>query len=146
VSGGDGNDQLFGRDGNDDLFGDDGDDKLFGGDGKDELDGGRGADLLDGGAGRDSMTGGAGTDTFRFAAGFGRDVIADFDSNPAGGQDFLDISAFGITAADFAARVDIHNVGFATMVMIDGDWDQTIRLDGIGKGASVTQADFLLAV
>jgi hypothetical protein len=146
VSGGDGNDQLYGRDGNDDLFGDDGDDKLFGGDGKDELDGGKGADVLDGGAGRDRMSGGAGTDTFRFAAGFGHDEIEDFDANPAGGQDFLDISAFGITAGNFAARVDILNVGVATLVVIDGDWDQTIRLDGIGKAMSVTQADFLLSI
>jgi Ca2+-binding RTX toxin-like protein len=92
------------------------------------------------------MSGGAGTDTFRFAAGFGHDEIEDFDANPAGGQDFLDISAFGITAGNFAARVDILNVGVATLVVIDGDWDQTIRLDGIGKAMSVTQADFLLSI
>ena len=30
--------------------------------------------------------------------------------------------------------------------VIDGDWDQTIRLDGIGKAMSVTQADFLLSI
>jgi Ca2+-binding RTX toxin-like protein len=146
VSGGDGNDQLYGRDGNDNLSGDDGDDKLFGGDGKDELDGGKGADVLDGGAGRDTMTGGAGNDTFRFAAGFGHDEIEDFDANPAGGQDFLDISAFGITAADFAARVHMFGAGGDTLVVIDGNWDQTITLDGIHSAKTVTQADFLLSI
>lgn len=146
VSGGDGNDQIYGRAGNDDLSGDDGDDKLFGGDGKDELNGGKGADVLDGGAGKDEMTGGAGNDTFKFAPGFGNDRIEDFDANPAGGQDFLDISAFGITAADFVARVKILDVGADTLVVIDGDWDQTIRLDGIGNATTVTQADFLLSL
>ena len=145
VSGGDGNDRIYGRAGNDELDGNDGDDKLFGGDGKDELDGGKGADVLEGGAGKDEMTGGAGNDTFKFAPGFGNDRIEDFDANPAGGQDFLDIKAFGITAATFAARVKILDVGADTLVVIDGDWDQTIRLDGIGNATTVTQADFLLS-
>ena len=146
VSGGDGNDQLYGRAGDDELSGDDGDDKLFGGDGRDELDGGRGADVLDGGAGRDEMTGGFGNDTFRFAPGFGNDEVMDFDADPTGGQDFLDISAFGITASNFAGRVRMFDVGADTLVVIDGDWDQTIRLDGIGNATTVTQADFLLSL
>ena len=144
IAGGLGNDQLFGRAGNDELSGNDGDDKIFGGDGRDELDGGKGADVLDGGGGKDEMTGGAGSDTFVFAPGFGNDRIDDFDANPAGGQDFLDISAFGIAGADFADRVKIFDVGADTLVVIDGDFDQTIRLLGIGNAGTVTQADFLL--
>jgi Ca2+-binding RTX toxin-like protein len=144
VSGGAGADRIYGRAGHDKLDGDGGDDKIYGGDGKDHLDGGQGADLLEGGADNDDMTGGAGTDTFVFAPGFGNDRIRDFDANPAGGQDFLDISAFGISAADFAARVDVRDVGANTLVVIDGYSDQTIWLIGIGNVASVTQADFLL--
>jgi Ca2+-binding RTX toxin-like protein len=36
--------------------------------------------------------------------------------------------------------------GGDTLVVIDGDWDQTIRLDGIHNAKTVTQADFLLAL
>lgn len=144
IAGGLGNDQLFGRAGNDELSGNDGDDRIFGGDGRDKLDGGRGADVLDGGGGKDEMTGGAGSDTFVFVPDFGNDRIGDFDANPAGGQDFLDISAFGIARADFADRVKIFDVGADTLVVIDGDVDQTIRLLGIGNAGIVTQDDFLL--
>jgi hypothetical protein len=64
------------------------------------------------------------------------------DANPAGGQDFLDVSEFGITSVDFAARVTIADVRADTLVTIDADLDQTIRLVGIGNAAIVTQADF----
>jgi phosphodiesterase/alkaline phosphatase D-like protein len=144
VSGGDGADIIYGRAGNDELDGGDGNDKIYGGDGKDDLDGGRGADLLEGGAGNDDMTGGDGGDTFRFAPGFGDDRIRDFDANPAGGQDFLDFRAFGITAAEFDTRVRVLDVGADLLVVIDGNFDQTVRLNGIGSAANVTLADFLL--
>ena len=56
-------------------------------------------------SGSASLTGGNGNDTFVFAAGFGNDLISDFDANPMGGQDLLELSGFGITAANFASRV-----------------------------------------
>jgi len=142
ISGGDGVDRLHGRTGNDKLGGDGGDDRVYGGEGRDHLDGGKGNDLLEGGSGNDDFTGGRGNDTFVFAPGFGNDRIHDFSSLP-GEQDFLDISAFGVTAADFAARVDICDLGADTLVVIDNRCDQTIRLAGIGNAAHVTQMDFL---
>ncbi|WP_075220304.1 M10 family metallopeptidase C-terminal domain-containing protein [Acuticoccus yangtzensis] len=63
---------------------------------------GAGADTLDGGTGADTLTGGAGADLFAFApgdAGAGpaaRDVITDFE----GGEDVIDLSAFGADGAD----------------------------------------------
>lgn len=143
IFGGAGADRIYGRAGRDELSGDDGDDAIYGGDGSDDLDGGRGADLLDGGTGGDGMTGGAGPDTFRFQPGFGIDWIRDFSSQP-GQQDILDISAFGIAAANFGARVKVFDVGASTLVVIDGNLNQTIWLAGIGNAGSVTQADFLL--
>jgi hypothetical protein len=92
------------------------------------------------------MNGGPGTDTFVFGPGFGNDKIFAFDANPAGGQDFLDISQFGITAATFASRVTIADVGADTLVTIDGNAAQTIDLVGIANATTVTQADFLLLV
>ena len=38
----------------------------------------------------------------------------------------------------------IFDIGADTLVVIDGDFDQTIRLVGIDNAGTVTQADFLL--
>jgi len=91
------------------------------------------------------MRGGTGTDTFIFGPGFGNDRILDFDANPKGGQDFLDISGFGITAATFATRVTIADVGADTLVTIDGNGAATIDLVGVANVTTVTQADFQLS-
>lgn len=79
------------------LFGDAGHDVLYGGSGNDTLVGGAGQDTLVGGAGNDWLVGSAGADMFVFRPGFGRDVIADFDS----AQDQIDISGYtGVTRFD----------------------------------------------
>lgn len=116
--------------------------RLEGGDGDDRIDGGRGNDWLNGGAGDDRLRGGPGEDTFVFASDFGDDRIRDFDANPPGGQDLLDISALGITADTFDALVEITDAGRDTLITIN---DNTITLLGINDAASVTILDFLLA-
>ena len=70
---------LSGGAGNDQIYGDDLHDELFGGDGRDMLSGGFGDDLLDGGAGDDLMDGGVGSDTFLFGRGSGHDTISSFE-------------------------------------------------------------------
>lgn len=70
------------------------------------------------------------------------DRIAGFDANPSGGQDLIELSGFGITAADFLSHVTIADVGADTLVTIDGNVDQTIRLVGIGNASTVTVDDF----
>jgi hypothetical protein len=92
------------------------------------------------------MDGGAGDDVFVFATGFGADTVNGFDANPAGGQDRLDISAFGITAATFNAEVAIAVIAGSTLVTIVDSGD-TILLNGINNAGvnAVTSADFLLA-
>ena len=143
--GGNGGQTLTGTIEEDTLTGGNGKDVLNGLGGNDNLFGGTGADVLNGGAGNDTMDGGNGNDVFIFAAGFGNDRILGFDANPSGGQDFLDISAFGITSgANFAARVAITDEGADTLVTIDNDAGQTIRLVGINDATTVTQADFIL--
>ncbi len=145
MQGGSGNDGMFGGDGNDVLAGDDGDDALYGGAGNDSLTGGAGADVLAGEGGNDTLQGGANSDTFVFAADFGSDLILAFDANPAGGQDYIDLTAFGITAATFASHVAITDVGADTLVTIDGQADQVIRLAGVSNAATVTADDFFLS-
>lgn len=64
LSGGTGNDNLYGLASGDTLSGSDGNDNLYGGTGSDTLYGGAGNDQLDGGAGADVMYGGIGNDTY----------------------------------------------------------------------------------
>lgn len=145
VNGGSGNDALFGGDGNDIVNGEGGDDAVYGGAGNDNVSGGSGADLIVGEGGNDILFGGAGNDTFVFTADFGSDRIDGFDANPAGGQDHIDLTAFGITAATFAAHVQITDVGLDTLVTIDAQADQVIRLAGVSNALTVTVDDFFLA-
>ncbi|MNB97177.1 Hemolysin, chromosomal [compost metagenome] len=159
ITGGIGNDQLFGMDGNDQLIGglgndyleggigtdnlqgDAGNDTLAGGAGVDSLNGGTGNDILIGDAGNDILTGGSGSDNFVFGVGFGRDTITDFDSNPTGGQDFIDLQTRGITAATFASSVSITgNNNTTTLTLSGGD---VITLTGTAAN-SVTINDFHL--
>jgi VCBS repeat-containing protein len=115
---------------------------VTGGLGDDTLQGNSGANRLEGGAGNDTLTGGAGSDTFVFKPGFGNDVITDFDVDPTGTPDLLELSGFGITAADFSSHVTIADVGADTLLTIDHDPAQTIRLVGIGNAGTVTVDDF----
>ncbi|MFC5512328.1 peroxidase family protein [Massilia jejuensis] len=112
--------------------------------GNDILRGMGGDDRLEGGAGNDSLQGGAGNDIFVFAApGFGADTIAGgFDFDPAGGQDLLDISGLGITAATFASNVTIADLGSDLRVTIGTAGSFLIQ--GVGDPALVTIDDFLL--
>ena len=89
------------------------------------------------------MNGGTDSDTFVFTAGFGNDVITGFDANAIGGQDLLDISALGITAATFAASVTIADLGNDTLVTIGGDSILLIGVTGTPPN-SITQDDFSL--
>jgi Ca2+-binding RTX toxin-like protein len=135
ITGGNGNDTLSGAGGND---------TLIGGGGSDSLVGGAGDDILVGGAGNDTMNGGTGNDSFVFAAGFGNDTINQFDANPAGGQDHIDLTAFGITAANFAASVTIADLGADMQITVAGGG--VITLTGVtGTGVNtLTQQDFIL--
>ncbi len=137
-----GSDVLTGFDGNDNLYGGAGSDELYGGRGRDNLDGGSSNDIINGGEGNDIATGGSGQDTFSFGAGFGNDRITDFDAIAAGGQDLIDLRALGITAADFAARVQIEDIGAHTLITVDGT--NHIQLDGIRNATTVAIDDFLV--
>jgi len=136
---------IDGGGGNDTINGTALADTILGGAGADTLNGGLGNDVLTGGPGNDVMNGGAGLNIFRFAAGSNADTINGFDANPTGGQDLLDISARGITAATFAAQVSIRAVGADTVITIGtGATADTIRLVGVAA-AAVTVQDFILA-
>lgn len=113
---------------------------LAGGDGRDTLVGRGGNDIFFGGHGDDTMDGGSGSDLFVFDDDFGNDRVLSFDANPVGGQDLLDISALGITAAMFDSAVDIARFRGNTVITID---DDTITLVGVKRDVDIS--DFLLA-
>ncbi|HET8746841.1 MAG TPA: calcium-binding protein, partial [Ramlibacter sp.] len=141
LTGGSGNDTLNGSLGNDTLVGNGGNDTLLGGTGNDRLIGGAGDDALDGGIGND---------VFVFQAGFGNDNITGFDANATGGQDLMDLSALGITAANFGASVgisvsDLNLDGtLDTLVSVAGGSIELFGVTGVGANA-ITQSDFILA-
>ena len=58
-------------------------------------------DTLNGGTGSDTLTGSGGNDTFVFSTALGAgnvDAITDFDANPMGGQDHIQLSSTIFTA------------------------------------------------
>jgi Ca2+-binding RTX toxin-like protein len=137
-------DSINGGDGGDTITGTVADDVINGGTGLDRLNGGSGNDVIRGGVGDDILNGGAGLDRFMFAAAFGADTIAGFDANATGGQDLLDISALGITAATFAANVTIvahPTLTGRVLVTIAGLGTITVN----GTVNTVNQLDFILA-
>lgn len=133
LLGGSGDDQLSGGSGDDALEGGSGDDRLSGGSGDDMLNGGSGDDVLDGGSGDDILTGGSGDDIFVFGGG---DHVTDFVM----GQDRLDLSAMGVTAANFASQVSITSTAAGAAIAIGA---QTLILEGV-SGANLSSGAFIL--
>jgi len=127
------------------LIGGTGGDALIGNAGANKINGAAGDDVIAGGTGNDNLTGGLGNDAFVYAPGAGADTINDFDAWADGGQDLLDISAFGVTAGDFAQRVAVIDVGADTVVRIDNDVFITLKnVTGDGDN-SIAIDDFILA-
>ncbi|WP_212612133.1 peroxidase family protein [Sphingomonas lacunae] len=134
LSGGSNDDYLFGMEGDDFLSGGSGNDGLDGGEGDDTLSGGSGNDYLDGGAGDDELTGGTGNDTFAFGNG---DTVTDF----AAGQDMIDLSAMGVTSANFAEMVSISAVRGGARITIGSE---SMLIANVNP-ADLTAAHFSLA-
>ena len=114
---------------------------LTGGAGADTLFGNGGADILIGGLGNDVLNGGGGADRFVFGPGFGNDIIQDSDANPVGGQDRIDLTALGVTEANFAAMVSIVDTGPDIRIDVAGQSILLLGVSGVGANA-VTAADF----
>ena len=91
-----------------------GNDTLIGTAGSDIIDGLGGDDTIDAGGGSDAISGGAGNDTFIFKAGYGSDVIDDFE----GGAGLGDVVELDVAlAADYTALQSyMSEVGVDTLV------------------------------
>jgi Ca2+-binding RTX toxin-like protein len=136
-----GDDTLNGGYGNDELKGGTGNDKLFGDQGNDRLNGGSGNDLLTGGGGNDWLDVSSGNDTIVFGDLAGQDIVKGFDANASGGQDLIDLSSLGLTAATFATDVTIAANADGTLVsLLSGD---TLLLENV-RVNTVTINDFII--
>jgi Ca2+-binding RTX toxin-like protein len=83
-----GNDIIEARGGNDTVLAGDNNDIVFGEGGNDVIFGEAGNDILDGGLGDDILDGGSGNDTYVLRAGFGNDIIQEFNGT-LGGIDLI---------------------------------------------------------
>ena len=138
-----GKDTLVGSDEAERLLGGADNDKLYGYGGNDVLYGEAGDDLIEAGLGDDYMNGGEGSDRFVFEAGAGTDRIVDFDSDPASGQDILDVAsfAFGGYRAMLAAGVTIVQTGFNTVINFETG-NPVLTLDDVLR-STIGAADFI---
>jgi len=138
---GDAADRITGGVGNDVLYGQGGGDRLKGNTGNDSLFGGAGRDYLEGGLGRDILTGGSGQDTFRFRSvlesqqgPLSSDLITDLsdddridlsfidaDTTVAGDQAFLQVAAFTGAAGQLSLTYDAGAGQTTLAVDVNGD-------------------------
>ncbi|MBM6596402.1 peroxidase family protein [Microvirga pudoricolor] len=154
INGNNASNQLFGGGGNDTVNGGDSSDLIDGGTGDDVLSGGTGndTDTIIGGAGNDTIDVSNGNDVVRYtASGFSNDIINGFDANAQGGQDLIDLSALGVTAANFSTRVQLQDIEDGTVddtLITVRDAENnimgTIRLEELDV-TGITVSDFLLA-
>jgi Ca2+-binding RTX toxin-like protein len=136
LSGGAGNDKLYGNEGDDVLYGDSGNDSLFGGSGNDRLYGGTGQDVLWGDKTSDtSNSDKSATDYFVFNATetaistSTADMVMDFED----GKDVI-----GLIGTDFTQLkikdISINGIGYAEI-----DYHSQILV--LIKGTTASQLD-----
>jgi len=135
LNGGNGDDILYGSFGNDALTGGDDNDSMDGGAGNDSLDGGNGNDTINGGTGNDTMAGQSESDLFVFDAGFGKDIITDFEDNDR--IQFAD----GLFQDAQAVLLASQQVGSDTVITLDQN--NKITLQGV-QLSSLQESDFLV--
>ncbi|WP_103333614.1 Hint domain-containing protein [Pseudotabrizicola formosa] len=118
LFGGDGNDLLYGGVDNDLIYGDAGDDTLYGEHGNDTLYGGIGNDGLFGGIGADLLDGGAGNDLLD--GGEGNDILLGGD-----GQDTL-LGAAGDDTLEGGAGDDLMDGGSGNDLLVGAEGADTL--------------------
>jgi Ca2+-binding RTX toxin-like protein len=129
--------------GADSLSGQGGADCLSGMGGADTLNGGSGSDTLVGGAGDDRLIGGGGNDVYKLTSGGGHDTVVGFASHTYSGaeRDHFDVSALGVTKAQFASAVHISDTANGALISV-GDTQVTV----LGMHASsFNSSDFIFA-
>lgn len=143
VDGGSGNDRIEGGSGNDIVRGGSGDDYLSGGSGEDHLYGGSGSNVYDGGSGNDWVQSISGRDTIVLQPGFGNDFVEGFDSDSSGqgGQNRIDVSAYGFDNHSIGTDILILAMGDDTVITIGSD---TLTLLSV-NAQTIDRNDFIFS-
>jgi Ca2+-binding RTX toxin-like protein len=141
LSGYGGNDMLDGGEGNDILYGSTGNDVLVGGAGNDTLDGYDGNDTLDGGAGSDSLLGGAGDDVFLFGKGSGNDTLNNYYNTNGHGTDTIQFGD-GITA-DSLDYLGDSNYSRGNLIFRIRESGETLAVNYGARGGALYQVEKL---
>lgn len=126
---------LHGSVGDDTVTGTSSNDILYGAAGDDTLQGLEGNDVLNGGTGNDTLYGGDGDDVYRFAAGDGQDVIADFTWGSAG-TGGVDTLQFGAEILPADVTVSQANDGADLVLTFAG------TSDSITMSSAITASQF----
>lgn len=125
IRGGSGNDIIYGGSGSDHIYGGAGKDEIFGGNGFDELYGGTGDDYIYGGRGNDTIDGGRGYDTIYGGAG---------DDKINGGNDRNRDVLYGGDGSDtFGEGEDLTNYRYDS-IKDKKSYDTLAYKDADGKG------------
>jgi VCBS repeat-containing protein len=136
LDGGAGNDTLSAGGGADTVAGGLGNDMMLGGSGSDSLSASDGTDTLVGGDGNDVLSGNRGNDLFVFGAGFGHDIIIDYQAGDrvqfqpgTGFASFSDVashmaqSGINVIITDAAGdTLQINSTTVATLTSHSGDF------------------------
>lgn len=130
-----GNDSFTGGSAGDTFFGGIGNDTFNGAGGADAIIAGSGNDVLNGGFGNDFLLGQGGADSFAFDAGWGQDVVKDFQD----GLDILDFSGHAGVAA--ISDLLITQDGANTRITLATAGPDVVTLADI-NAATITDADF----
>jgi len=121
ITGGSGNDTLYGGTLADNILGGNGNDTIYAGAGNDTIDSGSGTSTVDGAAGNDTIVGGSGNDSFE--GGSGRDSL-----DGGAGNDSFAVD----TASDF-------EIATAAETVIGGDGtDSIVYANGITMALAVS--------
>jgi Ca2+-binding RTX toxin-like protein len=126
---------LVGNGGANELTGNAGADTIEGAAGNDTINGGTENDLITGGAGADRIDVDAGNDTVFYTSKLdGKDVIDNFDGDPTGGQDVLNLDllfdSLGVADIDRAGRVSfaVNEAAGTVDVKINADANPNFEL------------------
>ena len=138
ITGGKGDDEIYGGDGNDSLFGDAGEDYISGGLGDDLLVGDLGDDTIAGGEGDDVLHGGSGSDTFIIGLGHGSDIILDFEESVDQVRFYLDeegVNPYHSTTASEEGFVVYNLIDGSSITLADVMYDDFV--DGIENNNTI---------
>ncbi len=144
MDGGDGDDQMWGNSGNDVMSGGAGNDAVRGGKGDDVLDGGDGDDLVEGNSGDDVMFDSQGSDTYVGGAGFDTldfsraksGITVDVSKSVATSGDGEKDSLSSIERIVGTAFADIYKGSKGDDTFDGGDGDDMVR--GLGGADTLT--------